>query len=471
MKIKWYQVILLLLFIITSVKLEAQKLDNVIWKSGNRYFEDAKSGSVAFPLERNSQIFFLNKSLKVIKDKYLKEQTQTLVHPKFIIPVKNIEVLNDNGYYSISAYVDHNDLYPDQLMDYNCGTHTYDVEDGYNHSGTDFFLWPFPWHKMYSNEVEVVAAAPGILIYKQDGNYDQQCQTNQDAWNGAGILHEDGSTSWYIHLRKNSLSQKNVGETVDSGEYLGVVGSSGMSFSPHLHFEVYNSSDVIIDPFWGSCNPDIIDSWWETQQSYLESGINKICTNDKLPVFGNCPEEEIINENDTFYPGDTIWLMSYFRNIFTGDQVEVRITRPDNSIHSNWIWTSPWQYYNASWLYFFTILNQNDIKGSWNYSMIYKGENYSYSFNLHDPQGVNPVSTFPFSFYPNPALNQLTIENPQSSPIVVRIYSICGVEQLHLNFNQPESKINIALDNLQNGIYFIQLEKEGKIYSSKFVKQ
>ena len=71
------------------------------------------------------------------------------------------------GYYGISNYVDHNVNYPDLLTDYNCGIRSYDTSDGYNHSGTDYFPWPFPWNAMDNNEVAVVAIAPGVIVGKE----------------------------------------------------------------------------------------------------------------------------------------------------------------------------------------------------------------------------------------------------------------------------------------------------------------
>lgn len=50
------------------------------------------------------------------------------------------------------------------------------------------------------------------------------------------LLADDGTLStWYGHLSKISVRQ---GMTVDKGDVLGLVGSTGKSTGPHLHFEV-----------------------------------------------------------------------------------------------------------------------------------------------------------------------------------------------------------------------------------------
>ena len=109
------------------------------------------------------------------------------------------------------------------------------------------YTWPFSWYKMDHDQVKVVAAADGVIIYKSDGNFDKNCGFNNDNWNAVYVEHADGSVAWYGHLKNGSLSTKAVGESVSSGEYLGIVGSSGSSTGPHLHFEVRKHGEPV-DP-------------------------------------------------------------------------------------------------------------------------------------------------------------------------------------------------------------------------------
>ena len=39
-----------------------------------------------------------------------------------ILPFVLKDVISDPGYYTITAYFDHDTLYPDHLIDYMCGT-------------------------------------------------------------------------------------------------------------------------------------------------------------------------------------------------------------------------------------------------------------------------------------------------------------------------------------------------------------
>lgn len=53
----------------------------------------------------------------------------------------------------------------------------------------------------------------------------------------------------YLHFTANALAVT-PGQIVESGQYLGLGGSTGYSSSPHLHFEVQRSSDYFQTNFW-----------------------------------------------------------------------------------------------------------------------------------------------------------------------------------------------------------------------------
>ena len=46
-----------------------------------------------------------------------------------------------------------------------------DVSVGYNHRGIDVYNDPFSWYMMDRDMVRIVAAAPGVIISKSDGNF------------------------------------------------------------------------------------------------------------------------------------------------------------------------------------------------------------------------------------------------------------------------------------------------------------
>jgi murein DD-endopeptidase MepM/ murein hydrolase activator NlpD len=197
-----------------------------------------------------------------------------------------------SGYYSYFAtnnFVDQDES--SVILDYNCDSRAYD-----GHAGSDFDTWPFPWY-LYDNDlVEVIAAASGTIIYKIDGNKDDNCGCSGD-WNAVFIEHSDGSIAFYGHLKKASLTTKIVGQTVSTGEYLGVVASSGCSTAPHLHWEIHRQlpyiRDNLIDPYAGACNNLNSESWWVAQPPNREPQVNALMLHSAPPQIG-CPGDQEI---------------------------------------------------------------------------------------------------------------------------------------------------------------------------------
>ena len=285
-------------------------------------------------------------------------------------PVSQPTGFNDNGFYGISNYVDENATAA--VLDYNCGGRTYD-----GHQGTDIFTFPFPWQKMALNAVQIIAAAPGTIIGKYDGNIDTSCAGCANCnWNAVYVMHADGSVAWYGHMKKNSLTAKTIGQTVAVGEFLGIVGSSGSSTAPHLHFQVWtnNSYTQLIDPWAGTCNNfNGLTSWWATQQPYHNSTLNKIMTHYPLPTMSGCKSGEVVNNKINFVNGETVYLAGYYRDVQSGQQAINTVYRPDNTVFSTW--TNNFNtYYNSSYWYFTRILPNPAPTGMWRYEVVYNGQ-------------------------------------------------------------------------------------------------
>jgi len=326
------------------------------------------------PLQRASIIHMLQENEATLK---AAKKLQKPTNPAFIAfawPLKQALGYNDNGYYGISNYVDENPANPNAILDYNCGNRTYD-QTGYNHAGTDIFTWPFYWQKMERNAIQIIAAAPGTIIAKSEGNFDQNCAFCSGAcnWNAVYVMHADGSVAWYGHMKSGSQTTKAVGETVALGEYLGVVGSSGNSTGPHLHFEVYTNSSYaqLVDPWAGPCNNlNGFTSWWANQQPYYVSTLNKVMTHSAAPGIGNCPATEIPNEKINFSSGEVIYLGSYYRDQQPGQQATHTLYKPDNTVYSTWSQGFA-DYYSASYWYYYLTLPNPATTGTWKYEIVY----------------------------------------------------------------------------------------------------
>lgn len=378
------QTSILVFLLFTFIKLSFSQPANKKPDGGGDYRDLISVKDELSPEQRTSIISMLQENESRLR---IAGKLQTLSNPAvtaFGWPLKQALGYNDNGYYGISNYVDENPAYPNFILDYNCGNRSYDLASGYNHAGTDIFTWPFYWQKMERNIVQIVAAAPGTIIAKTDGNADQNCAfcTGPCSWNAVYVMHADGSVAWYGHMKSGSLTSKNVGQTVVLGEYLGVVGSSGNSTGPHLHFEVYTNSSYtqLVDPWAGPCNNfNGLTSWWANQQPYYVSTLNKIMTHSAAPGLGNCPASELPNEKINFVDGETIYLGSYYRDQQNGQQSVHTIYKPDNSIFSSWVQNFT-VFYSASYWWYTIVLPNPATSGTWKYEIVYNGTQKSATY-------------------------------------------------------------------------------------------
>ena len=253
-----------------------------------------------------------------------------------------------SAHWGTSAFVDQ-DTDAGQILDYDCGARTYD-----QHRGTDFFTWPYGWLSMDLSRLQVLAAAPGTILLRADGNYDRSCSSGSGNANLVVVQHADGSTAIYGHFKNGSVTPKQVGESVATGEILGVVGSSGSSNGPHLHFEVHDSGTYpgpLLDPFDGVCEALALGSLWIQQPAYRQPTINHLATGFPAPVISPpCPTPETPNEKRIFASGATIYFTTFLHDETPDFPKALVIRRPDGSLFHSWSHTAA-AAYNASYAY------------------------------------------------------------------------------------------------------------------------
>ncbi len=331
---------------------------------------------------RNAIKIQLQDSINQLRAEGKLQEASSFLPPLFIFPITNNGAVNNDYFvHGISNFVDQNPAFPNQLRDWNCGTRTYDSADGYNHAGIDMFTFPFSFNKMDNNEAIAVAAASGQIIFKSNGNADRSCSLNGSNWNAVYVRHADGTVSWYGHLKNNSLTTKAVGEQVTAGEYLGVIGSSGNSTGPHLHFEIYNAANQLQDPYQGTCNTMNTTTYWLNQPAYYDSKVNKVMTHSAPPSFQPCPNPDIINAKNVFAPGSQVIVASYYHDQQTGHQSQLSLVRPDGTTFQTWTHTSP-QTYAASYWYYTLTLPANAPPGNWKFRNVYQGQTYEHTFQV-----------------------------------------------------------------------------------------
>ena len=221
------------------------------------------------------------------------------------------------------------------------------------------------------------------------------CAFSSLPWNAVYVRQADSSVAWYGHMKKFSLTSKAVGDTVVAGEYLGVIGSSGNSTGPHLHFELHDAAGSVLDPFFGNCNSSIGTSWWSAQKPYYDSGINLLTTGTAAPALLDCPPGTEAPHNATqFAPGDKVYFTSYYRDQLSGQQSRHRIYRPDGSIYQQWTASSSAPYYDASYWYWSFTLSPSVPSGHWSYEVLFEAQTYQKDFQ------VGPV-LYPVLFLPS----------------------------------------------------------------------
>lgn len=137
-------------------------------------------------------------------------------------------------------------------QDYTCGTLTYDT-----HHGTDFRLRDLA---AMQRKVAVVAAAPGVVVGVRDGESDMYLKQRdkaslkgKEAGNGVRIDHGDGWSTQYSHMLLGSIRVR-VGQRINTGDVLGMVGLSGQTEFPHLDFSVSKDGKPL-DPFNPEAKP------------------------------------------------------------------------------------------------------------------------------------------------------------------------------------------------------------------------
>jgi hypothetical protein len=250
------------------------------------------------------------------------------------------------------------------VLDYGCEGITYD-----GHFGNDTMIEDF-----YSQDEgrSVVAAAPGVVTYVEDGNYDRETVWDPGSVANAIIMqHADDTYSYYLHFRKWS-TRVHEGQLVREGQPLGEIGSSGFTDWPHVHFEVQNGGTAY-EPFTGNCRPG--DTLWQDQQPHV------LTSPMSLRDYGlttTQPVRQVMLERPPMIthlqqgPGITMYLWVKVLDTRIGDESRVVFRTPDDVAWLNTTFVHP-DPYGVSWWYWSAALPESGSTGTWTVEYLING--------------------------------------------------------------------------------------------------
>lgn len=147
----------------------------------------------------------------------------------------------------------------------------------------------------YSWNEGVYSPAAGVVVHSHNDSADRKHQALlKDVWkmifnrpdlkdndlsNFAGnhvLIKGDGFYLFLAHLQQHSLAVAD-GDTVEKGDFIGLVGNSGVSLEPHLHFQLFDQ----IDDFHSATAPPFLvtnferwtgEKWERVQNAPLKKG-------------------------------------------------------------------------------------------------------------------------------------------------------------------------------------------------------
>ncbi len=258
--------------------------------------------------------------------------------PRFALPV-DCEI---GTLCTVQNYLDH--APGPGAKDQNCGSLTYN-----GHRGIDIRL---PSLRAMTAGVAVLAAAPGIVLRVRDGEPDisfrergEDAVRGREAGNSVIVDHGGGWRSQYSHMGNGSIAVK-PGRWVETGTRLGLIGLSGKSEFPHLHFALTRNGHIR-DPFTGrapesGCGQGGTSLWNAEAQAALAYRAGGLLDAGFAP--GPLDPGSALGATLPPAPGPkspalVFWTAAW--GLRAGDREEIRLLGPDGEILAEWSGQAP----------------------------------------------------------------------------------------------------------------------------------
>jgi hypothetical protein len=276
------------------------------------------------------------------------------------------------------------------VLDWNCLGMTYDT-----HLGDDIMIRDFV--EMDEGRF-VVAAAPGVVEWMEDGWFDRAAfPGNGGPNNFIYVLHADGSHALYLHHAKWT-SMVHVGQSIFEGQPIALVGSSGNSSDPHVHFEVTDADGVNQEAFAGPCRAGV-SLWQSPQPPHLLSGPIAVYSSgitltvpDLTTIKERAPEvTHVLRTSPASAP---VYYWARFTDIHAGDQARVVFRRPDGSVNSDFTVTFSAPPLAYDWRWWSSFMPTSGSTGTWTIELSLNGTSaQTRQFVLNTSAYANPIAT------------------------------------------------------------------------------
>jgi hypothetical protein len=251
------------------------------------------------------------------------------------------------------------------LRDWDCTKYTYN-----GHGGHDYTIGSF---QVQAVGVPEFAVLDGIVVDAHDGEDDTNttCSGTPEA-NYVVIDHGGGLYTYNWHFRKGSVAVS-AGQSVVAGQQIGLMGSSGCSTAPHLHFES-RVNDNVYEPYAGACRAG--ESGWASQLPVRRDCYAAMfgLSAEAFEGRNGLPWDEA-PRTGTFVAGArTVYLMIQGGNSPSRARLDFRFLRPDGSEAARYGWDSPDPaVYGDFWIAFGWDVNL-DVTGEWRLAVEVSGQ-------------------------------------------------------------------------------------------------
>lgn len=266
---------------------------------------------------------------------------------KFLRPVGGAGLNRD---WAINNYADV-DPRSGVAVDYRGGPFQYD-----GHNAVDG--GPYGFDRMDAG-LPVFAAAAGTVTEVQDGNFDRETVAANRPANYVRIDHGNNWSSIYFHLARNTITVK-VGDVVKAGQVIALLGSSGDSDGPHLHFTpLYRNAVVEMGYDTAAYESDPMPYGGDVPAFIFDAGLTNYDPSPDISEHVSSITSFSTTQAGTLY----FWTTTY--GLDPADRLVLKYYRPDGSLFtSNTI--APTQSYRFSYWFFSRSLSQfQSSPGTW----------------------------------------------------------------------------------------------------------